>query len=383
MPTNIVEEDWIGVASDINDILVGNALNLKSNPGFPFNSTYATSGQWINDNPHEIIIIATARIKRLMSNKITTIDGFEIATEGYGDYVRLFIKDELHSDKKTLENRPRLIKSPSLIDKVIAIYLYSPFDKQQIAQWDRIPSKPGISFDDEGYVKTRAYHDLMRKNGPTFDSDMTNWDYSVSNALLQDATEFRIQTTINITDNIKNLFRNFQKVAANMDYVNSDGFIIKREEGVQDSGRQDTSSTNSFIRSYISFIIAYLNGKLDSHLVMAGGDDCVENYYSNSIEMYKRMGHAVKEYHMVDETGGFEFCSHFYPLDKNEKVKFLGAAKTIANLLLADKEDVDTPMLLSILNELRYNPEKILVVEYLKANYPLIYDELTSIGGTM
>nr|UQB76112.1 RNA-dependent RNA polymerase [Flumine sobemo-like virus 33] len=361
--------DWDLIAIEIRNILRDGSLNGHSGVGYPYSCKWSNIQHWIDNDPIEIVLLVMRRLYNLMYTDIEDdVDGKDLYEAGCVDFIRMFIKEELHSERKIVNKVPRLIKSPSLVDKIVAIYLYYNKDKQEIRNWRTIPSKPGLDFTDSGFEDIRSYHNLMRMKGKTADSDMSNWDYTVGKPLLDVATEFRLMQMQGKTKLVEKLFWNFEKCGLVALYVTSDGFICERIQGAQDSGKQDTSSTNSFTRAFQSFCIAYLNQiPLDEHMCLTAGDDCGENSYDNSAEMYKRMGHSVKLWRDTDIDGGLHFCSRFYPNDPSEPVTFEGCAKTIGNLIMCD--EIDVGMIRSRLSELRNNPyERNLLIQYLKLN---------------
>lgn len=243
----------------------------------------------------ELILHTPLDVLQSMSNK-TLIE------KNYMDPVRVFVKNEPHKKAKLDEGRVRLIMSVSVIDKVIEMFLCSFICKNEIANWTKIPSKPGLGFSDSD--NKVIYDDIMTSGVPMTFADMQGWDWSVKEWMIKDAAEASILMVNNPSSVWMHLMRAKSILECDSIYQFSDGLMVSLDyKGVVDSGKFKTSRDNSFMRARVADLVG-------SYKIIAAGDDSVEQTSPHAQENYLKLGLVCKEYEPV--TDGFEFCSHYY-----------------------------------------------------------------------
>jgi len=118
-----------------------------ASPGVPLANLEQTNFNVMNVLGDQLVELILLRIDCLLSK---TVDNpKQMLAEFLCDPVRLFVKGEPHKVVKILEGRVRLIMSVSLMDKVIEMVLHNHVNKHEIANWQRLPYKPGMGFTHE------------------------------------------------------------------------------------------------------------------------------------------------------------------------------------------------------------------------------------------
>jgi len=287
-----------------------------SSPGFQLGFLSASKGKLLEDHDEFLIEVVRERLDALQAIDLTAMDlkPMELYERGLTDPIRMFVKNEPHSEEKIKAGRLRLIASVSMADEIIERLLCGAQNEAEISQWETCPSKPGIGFSDaqtEKFVKSVK----GKFKADMAEADVSAWDWSVQEWMLAEEAELRIK----LCDAPKGSA--FARILRNRIYclsrsvlVTSDGVVFEQTEygyGIMKSGSYLTSSSNSRMRNFC----AHLVGADDSD---AMGDDSLETWVAEAIARYKALGIKVKFYKIVN--GKFEFCSNEYDLSRDPPV---------------------------------------------------------------
>lgn len=298
-------------------------VKVDASPGVPLSNIAPTNGQVIDHLGEQLVDMVYERIHSLcfcpnfVDCRPTSLD---LVEHGLCDPVRLFIKNEPHTKAKIEEGRLRLIMSVSLVDKIIEAFFSNHMNKSEIAHWYQLPFKPGMGFTLEDHQ--RIYQRLKSFGFENLASaDVSGWDQSVKEWMLIWDVEFRLRAQQPIAGCFERGFRNRAYVLANSVFQLSNGDLYSHPPGIQCSGSNNTSSTNSHMRSMLARLVGSTHA--DSN-----GDDCIETIVDDAIQKYMYYGFRCKMYDKIETS--FEFCSHMY----SEKGAYaLNIIKETMNLL--------------------------------------------------
>lgn len=298
-------------------------IKPEAGPGVPCSRIAARNDLFLTAMGERFNDIVLDRIERLLAIGQDDIDKMHVKERidrNLMDPVRVFVKNEPHKIEKLESGRVRLINSVSLVDKMIEMLLCRHLYKLEIANWDRIPSKPGIGFTPESAAL--VYQDIMDHPFTMAVSDMSGWDWGVKPWQIRDEAE----CVIKLCDNPSDIWEHLVRVKAQLEcwtvYQFSDGTLVTTNyQGNLLSGLQKTSRSNSFMRNRLASIIG-------SKKAITAGDDCIEEFIETAQQQYADYGFRLKGYEKVVDA--FEFCSHLY--SKNG-VYSLNYEKMLMNLL--------------------------------------------------
>jgi hypothetical protein len=106
----------------------------------------------------------------------------------------------------------------------------------------------------------------------------------------------------------------------------SDGRLFQPTiPGIQLSGSNNTSSTNSRIRTFLALLIG-------ARWALTNGDDAVEDHVLGAVDRYAELGHFLRFY-TTSSKDEIDFCSHQYSRDTVVPNNY---KKAIFNLLSRD-----------------------------------------------
>jgi len=216
-----------------------------------------------------------------------------LVQSGCCDPIRVFVKNEPHSLSKCREGRWRLIMSVSIVDQLVERVLCGEMNEWEIANFERLPAKPGMGFSDDLVELVGDNLQALSDVGVLSSSDVSGWDWSVSGEQLRADALRRIRFFGVAMDHPYAVILLNRVTCLGRSVVSfSDGTLVaQRVDGVQKSGSYNTSSTNSWIRAFVAEAAG-----ASSAITM--GDDCVDS--GCSADLVSRMGHPVKEYAVVD-----------------------------------------------------------------------------------
>lgn len=274
----------------------------------------------------------------------------ECVEEDLMDYVRVFIKNELHHKNKVDEGRMRLIMSISVIDQLVERVLCVDQNMAEISCWESIPSKPGMGLHDEALAK--LIEGIKKIKNPV-SSDVSGFDWSVRWWMLELDAHMRadLAGASGHSRYRRLLLRRAYLLSASV-LMLSDGEVWAQiGPGVQKSGSYNTSSTNSRIRWFLAAVAG-----ADRADTM--GDDCVESYCEQATQRYLEMGLQLKQYDSCDLQSGVGFCGHIIR-DKVELCVPERWERLAANLLQTRPATriMRDEMLCQIRHELRHSPQ--------------------------
>lgn len=253
------------------------------------------------------------RLRKLCSSN--PLRGAAAVRDHLSDPVRVFVKQEPHKLAKIQQGRFRLISSVSLLDSLIERILYQRRAKFEIANWDSIPSKPGMGSTDENVsVLAKEMSDILREHGVLLDDDVAGWDWQVKWWLFV-ATLIVNMTTMRVRwdSDYGNALRSREVAACYPVLSDSAGSLYELEEPLMCSGRFVTSFKNSTGRATL--------GTLAGTKPMCMGDDCNEgplkgrDDVANVLSRYAALGYPERIFETTQNfrLEGAIFCSlRFY-----------------------------------------------------------------------
>lgn len=283
----------------------------ESTPGIPYAAFGKDNEAVLSSIKAQIVGVVIARLQRLCG--VSTLGGDPVAfvISGLTDVVRLFVKQEPHKWQKILDGRFRLIANVSLADQLVERVLYQASSKEEIANWETIPSKPGMGATDESLViLARNLGDLLSKGG-LLDTDVSAWDWQRKWWL-----GFVTVYTQCVQCGLKGKYANacFAREFVSMApvFATSDGMLWTTWVfGLMLSGRFPTSMFNSKGRTCLAEMVGTRN--------IAMGDDCQEGVLDQAdadsvLEAYSDFGwKGLIESTVSSSLEGAVFCSlRFY-----------------------------------------------------------------------
>lgn len=237
-------------------------------------------------------------------NALERMSAEELVRKGFCDVVRLFVKNEPHSEAKVRSRRFRLISSVSLVDQVVERVLFSIQNNHEIANWKTIPSKPGIGLDTDDQIAA-IWNSVVGylSKGQLAQSDVTGWDFAVKGWLLDAEAVMRVRLANCPIDSPFGVAVRARYVCMKRKvfYLSDGRMLAQRVDGIQPSGSYTTGSSNSRERVLVSRIVG-------ASWAIAMGDDCLEKFLSHASERYAAIGFPLKDYRLCVDK--FEFCSH-------------------------------------------------------------------------
>jgi len=146
-----------------------------------------------------IVDITLDRLLLLLNSDVTNKTPQELVQQGYCDPVRIFVKNEPHKADKVANKRWRLISSVSIVDQLVDRVLNTHINKTEIANWHKIPSKPGMGFNQESVEK--IIQDFESIPDPCT-SDISGFDWCTAYFALKADCEYRIRSCLTRTKNM-------------------------------------------------------------------------------------------------------------------------------------------------------------------------------------
>lgn len=333
-------------------------IKADSSPGSPYALEATRNDQLMSRMGVEFNELVLDRIERrlkLSNEEIAAMSRQQRIDYGLCDPVRVFVKNEPHKKTKLQEGRFRLIMSVSIIDKAIEMLLNAPLHKLEIANWARIPSKPGIGFTKED--NQSVYNDIMSHGNMAF-ADINKWDWSCKYWLMEDCVAAKIRLCTNPSPDWIKLVKLEPIIESESVYQFSDGLMVAPHyRGIVNSGKYKTSRDNSFMRVLLAFMIG-------ADKAIAAGDDTVESFVAGAEARYEQLGWKLKDYQRVGK--GFEFCSRWY----ENGVSFpLNAGKMLMNFLHTKfKTAFEYEMqLMQLTDQLEYHPDFPKIADFIES----------------
>lgn len=265
-----------------------------------------TNGDLLKVARQTLVDLAVERLERLEEadyDEMLKLSAEQLVDRGFCDPVRVFVKNELHSELKVAQGRMRLIMSISVVDQLVERVLNAAQNQAEIRVWEHIPSKPGLGLHDEGLASLEAQ---IKKLSRPQSSDITGFDWCVSQWWL----DFDAVVRERLSGDVSGMHLKRACCLGLSLIVFSDGEVwAQTKRGVQKSGSYNTSSSNSRIRSGCSYVVAWRSG--EDPEVMAMGDDAVEEESADDpVGAYALLGFKLKEV----STTALEFCAYAFDL---------------------------------------------------------------------
>lgn len=294
--------------------------NLKNvaKPGYPYQRWFGSNIEVINFFGKDWLFrVVKERFLRIQEAPPEAFTGewsaAKCVAEGLCDPIRVFIKNELHSQKKVDAGRWRTIWSMSVVDQCVQRVLAAKQNQAEKTMWKDIFSKPGMGLHDEGLKE--IVKSLIRMKRPA-GTDVTGWDMAIELwALDWDADMRAMLAGFQPGDTMWKRSTRLMSISL---LVFSDGFIAEQMSdymGLIKSGAYITSSSGSKIRIMFSFCAT---GNIGGE-AGAMGDDCFEDLpvgwtKQQLVEAYARLGLNIKVVETFEHDGAVEFCSYrFFP----------------------------------------------------------------------
>lgn len=304
-------EDGCMKAFEDLDLLnfVTETSRMDTSPGLPWVGLGCpTIGDVIRKYPHQLVAAVRERLDvrlKLPIGEAKLMSPSELVKIGYRDVVRVFVKQEPHSESKIVSGRVRLIMNTSLTDILCDRLCLEALANREVDMWDKIPSKAGMGLDDENIELLRA----GVPPGHVFSSDAKAFDFHVAEWTMEIAAEVEVlQYDVAESSDLAHLIHASVVATCRKVWALANGLLYEQlDPGKQESGSRMTACRNSKIRS----ILAYLAG---ANWVCAMGDDALERWPGDVFDPhgnYAKLGHRIE---VPDLPPGvlYEFCStHF------------------------------------------------------------------------
>jgi hypothetical protein len=283
-------------------------MKRDSGPGHPWIGLGATKGAIIDNHP-ELLIDAVLETLQLWVDRAEgdlPQDPVELVEQGYASPMRIFVKGEAHGADKVAQRRWRIIIMVPIHIVLAEMLIFGTQNEEEIAHWETNPSKPGLGLADDAHIKS-VWDDIQEKkmiNGVA-EGDVSGYDFSLCELFFKFDARRRVYLAGAEPGSLfSRAVYNAHHVLCRSVFALSDGRMFKQlEPGVMKSGRYVTSSTNSFIRVFLAFVIG-------ARWCVAMGDDSLEDPTSDAIAKYRELGLRLKFYEECDDA--FEFCSHTF-----------------------------------------------------------------------
>jgi len=289
--------------------------NPKANPGYPlYGLGYASNKDVFEQAPMSLF-------KTVLSRVIDHVNG-----RPHADMVRLFVKNEPHPLRKKKTKSWRLIMNVSLIDVLVEKLLFNKQNKAEIAAHRVIYSRPGMGNEDEDFQSFIEMRDKL-PGDYNASADVRGFDWSVQAWQLRwDAVTRCILAGQGPDSWYSRAVMSRVESLIQARLLLSDGRVFQPTiPGIQLSGSNNTSSTNSRIRAFIAMLIG-------AKWALSNGDDCVESPSEGAPEAYAYLGHTLRFYDKTIKSR-MEFCSHQYNGSEIRKVLPCNYQKALFTLL--------------------------------------------------
>lgn len=301
--------------------LVEHKVNRKASPGYPYCVKWPTNEELLKA-PQEgglgvqgLVEMVLRRLREYAVHFEMGTPPGEVPVEALCDPVRLFVKWEPHTVEKAALGRWRLIWSVSVVDQLVDSLLWEESLAAEIANYRRIPSKPGFSPAYGGYDDLFSSIDDGSKNIVT--KDMQGWDWTMPGWYYWADTKRRFRLCL---DDTSGWFQWLALARTRCEccgwVVFSDGTVLVQNlEGINRSGGKRTISINGFGQIGNKIIAAIrkkgaFSWKEDALAAM--GDDALERLHGFTPDEYSEvlrdLGFRVK---YVDQgpIHEMDFCS--------------------------------------------------------------------------
>lgn len=280
---------------------------MTSSPGIPYCSEQPSIGKWLKWNG---VTADADQLARLWYDVQTVMRG-----EWNHEY-RVFVKQELHSKKKAIEGRWRLITAAALPVQVVWHMLFRYQNQKFLENLYETPSFQGFVAPGGGWKRLYRYMKYFRLD---YCLDKSSWDVNAPGWVFRIALLMRKHTC---KDYGSPQFKRWEQVAELM-YADAyetailtfpDGRRFQQNFlGFQKSGVVNTISDNSLMQDALH-IGACIRLRSPITPLIATGDDTVQQEPPEGyIEVLEKLGCVVKEVVRGYQFMGFDH-KNFTPM---------------------------------------------------------------------
>jgi hypothetical protein len=261
-----VVEHWDWKSYD-NFLVAIDQLEKSSSPGYPFNRAAPTIGEWLEFNgmtynPIQVRVLWHA-VNVLMD--LDTIDCFW----------RCFIKKEPHNMTKKTSKRWRLISCCPLDVQVLWQMVFAKQNNAEIVGALDIPSIQGMRVPFGGW---KLFYQKWIELGTTTSADMTAWDWTMSDWMLDLDLELRRRLIRTDDDWHKQALKLYQNAFVDCKLLLSNGRVFKQDyPGIMKSGCVNTISTNSHGQVMLHILYSLRKNISVAPVCFAVGDDTLRH----------------------------------------------------------------------------------------------------------
>nr|UGO57359.1 MAG: hypothetical protein 1 [Riboviria sp.] len=283
----VTHYDW---ATYENFLFCLDMLEHSSSPGFPYNQDNPTIGGWLG---YDGLMYDPERVQLLWFAVQRLIEEEEIDA-----LWRVFIKKEPHKLTKAENNRWRLIMCCPLDVQVLWQMLFSKMNNREIQQAIEIPSIQGMRIPYGGW---KLYYRKWVRDGTTMGADMTAWDWTFRDWMLELDLELRRRLTTTDNDWYTQAQKLYRNAFQDCKLLLSSGRVFQQvQPGLMKSGCVNTISSNSHAQVMLHILYSIRKGISVEPMVFAVGDDTLKHpMHLEDLSMYERFGVKIKT---VSET---------------------------------------------------------------------------------
>jgi len=342
-----------------------------SSPGVPYCKLAASNADLLETNGEEIaaevvrrlaVLLKYSRRRDWASNDLTPRKLVEL---NLAHIKKVFVKNEPHTREKLQQERYRIIVALSIVGQLVERILYQLTSKNEIKNWETIPSKPGMGrTDPQSQALFHAVQRIAALMGGVSDDDVSGWDMAQKYWTMMCGL-FTHLVTLDVppTSDYVAMCLMHEIITSRPIIANSNGLLIEPHNTfwIMLSGRFVTSWLNSRIRTFL--------GSLSGSLAISMGDDQVASQVEGQDNkvFLTSLGFKVKGSEFRRNPDGVEFCSAY--LHENYCVP-VDPAKTFYRLMTAPRS---VERLNQFMYEMRHLPATMLdagFVEFYEAEIP-------------
>lgn len=261
-------------------------LKPDSGPGYPFQSQYpdvAALRRGVGDDP--LVVLVTERIALLALSYTYAATAREAVLNRLCGPVRVFIKSELHSQKKLEEGRLRLICSLDVVDRVVEMVLHDNLQSAEINSYTTIGPQPGMGATDAELERLAVrIHESRGDECRPWSSDVSGFDWSVPDWALDMEMALRRELVDANPVYWRACYARMACEATSLFVLPNGQLVEQLDRGMVKSGSFLTASRNSHIRGMLAMLRSetFGNDPAEAYfgdgfiLPTTMGDDCVE-----------------------------------------------------------------------------------------------------------
>jgi len=341
-----------------------------SSPGYPWGLVHSSNREFLSEESgrlvRDIVLFRLGKIFEFTRNPdwFLDYDPERAFLDGLADPIRIFTKNESHSENKMKLKRYRLIWSLSVIDQIVGKVAHKQLDLSIINNWMNCKMQSGMSFPQDAPM----FIDIIRQWNTVADTDNQFWDWTVTMTTLFTDGLRRCAHLGYKLDNGEPVMTNIMRIAKTGTFhmkliiflitaraqcvaVLSTGELIRCNiMGAMKSGQDNTSSSNGAMRNMLTYQVCKDIGVTRPPCVFesfSNGDDQIcqwnESWKSEDfIKQNKEYGSIIKQMNVasVGKNEYFELNSHAWYLD-TKTVKYINMEKALHQLFTTTEITMD------------------------------------------